>query len=120
MLIAPPVLSEGAAPHVTFAAQTQAVERVIQTMHTHLHELLTLEDLASVACLSPSHFHRVFSRLIGIPPGEFLTALRFQMSRRLLVTTSLSVTEICFEVGYTRTASFTSRFTRLVALSPPL
>ena len=69
MQIAPPVLSEDAAPHVTLAAQTQAVERAIQTMYTHLHELLTLEDLASVACLSPSHFTRVFRRLIGIPPG---------------------------------------------------
>src|SRR5437588_975715 len=120
MQIAPPVLSEGAAPHVTFAAQTQAVERVIQVMHTHLHVLLTLEDLASVACLSPSHFHRVFCRLIGVPPGEFLAALRFQEARRLLVTTSLSVTDICFEVGYTSTSSFTSRFTHLVGLSPRL
>src|SRR5213083_3033937 len=120
MQIAPPVLSEDAAPHVTLAAQTQAVERVIQTMHTHLHEVLTLEDLASVACLSPSHFHRVFRRLIGIPPGEFLSALRFQAARRLLVTTSLSVTDICFEVGYTSTGSFTTRFTQLVGLSPRL
>src|SRR2546429_1484367 len=120
MQIAPPVLSEGAAPHVTFAAQTQAVERVIQTMHTHLHEALTLEDLASVACLSPSHCHRVFGHLIGIPPGEFLSALPFQMARRLLLTTSLSVTDICFEVGYTSIGSFTSRFTHLVGLSPRL
>jgi AraC-like DNA-binding protein len=105
---------------VTLAAQSQAVECAIQTMHSHLHELLTLEDLASVACLSPFHFHRVFCRLIGIPPGEFLSALRFQAARRLLVTTSLSVTDICFEVGYSSTGSFTSRFTQLVGLSPRL
>jgi AraC-like DNA-binding protein len=87
-------------------------------MHTHLHELLTLEDLASVACLSPSHFTRVFCRLTGIPPVEFLSALRFQAARRLLLTTPLSVTDICFEVGYTSIGSFTSRFTQLVGLSP--
>ncbi len=120
MRTAPPVFCEDAARHVTLAIHTQAVERAIQTMQTHLHELLTLEDLASVACLSPSHFHRVFCRLIGIPPGEFLAALRFQMARRLLLTTSLSVTDICFEVGYTSTGSFTSRFTHLVGLSPRL
>ena len=120
MRTAPPVFCEDAARHVTLATQTQAVERAIQTMHTHLHEVLTLEDLASVACLSPSHFTRVFRRLIGIPPGEFLTALRFQMARRLLLTTTLSVTDICFEVGYTSTGSFTSRFTHLVGLSPRL
>ncbi len=118
MLTAPPVFREDAASHVTLAAQTQAVERAIQVMHTHMYELLTLEDLASVACLSPSHFTRVFCRLIGIPPGEFLSALRFQAARRLLLTTSLSVTDICFEVGYTSTGSFTTRFTHLVGLSP--
>ena len=120
MQIATPVFREDGTRHVTLAARMQAVERVIQVMHTHLHEVLTLEDLASVACLSPSHFHRVFCRLIGIPPGEFLSALRLQAARRLLVTTSLSVTEICFEVGYTSIGSFTSRFTHLVGLSPRL
>src|SRR5713226_8944232 len=120
MRTATTVFPEDATRHVTLAAQTQAVERAIQAMHTHLHELLTLEDLASVACMSPSYFTRVFCRLIGIPPGEFLSALRFQEARRLLVTTSLSVTDICFEVGYTSTGSFTSRFTHLVGLSPRL
>jgi AraC family transcriptional regulator len=120
MRTATPIVREDAARYVTLAAQTQAVERTIQTMHTHMHEVLTLEDLASVACLSPSHFNRVFCRLIGIPPGEFLSALRFQAARRLLLTTPLSVTDICFEVGYTSMGSFTSRFTHLVGLSPRL
>ena len=120
MRSAPPILREDAMYHDTLAIQTQAVERAIQTMHTHLHERLSLEDLASEVYLSPSHFHRVFARLIGVPPGEFLFALRFQAARRLLLTTSLSVTDICFEVGYTSTGSFTSRFTHLVGLSPRL
>ncbi|MGH2479177.1 MAG: helix-turn-helix domain-containing protein [Ktedonobacteraceae bacterium] len=120
MQTASPVCREEGTRHVTLTAHTQAVERAIQTMHTHLHELLTLEDLASVACLSPYYFNRVFRHLIGIPPGEFLTALRFQMARHMLVATSLSVTDICFEVGYTSTGSFTSRFTQLVGLSPRL
>ncbi len=120
MRTAPPVFYEDTARHVTLATHEQAVEHAIQAMHSHLQEVLTLEDLASVACLSPSHFHRVFGRLIGIPPGEFLSALRLQAARRLLLTTSLSVTEICFEVGYTSIGSFTSRFTHLVGLSPRL
>ena len=120
MRTATPIFREDLAHYATLAAHTQAVERAIQAMHTHLHEPLLLEDLASVAYLSPSHFNRVFHRLIGIPPGEFLSALRFQAARRLLLTTSLSVTDICFEVGYTSTGSFTSRFTQLVGLPPRL
>jgi AraC family transcriptional regulator len=120
MQITSPVVCEDSAHHVTLASQTQAVERAIQAMHTHLDELLTLEDLASVAYLSPYYFNRVFHRLIGIPPGEFLSALRFQAARRLLLTTPLSVTDICFEVGFTSMGSFTSRFTQRVGLSPRL
>lgn len=104
----------------TLALQTQAVERAIEAMHIHMQEPLMLEDLASIAYLSPFHFHRVFRRLIGIPPREFLSALRLQTARRLLLTTRMSVTDICFSVGYTSTGSFTSRFTQLVGLSPRL
>lgn len=120
MQTAMPVSGLDAMRQLTLAAHTQAVEHAIQTMHTHLTESLTLEDLASVACLSPFHFNRVFRRLIGIPPGEFLSGLRFQTARRLLLTTPLSVTDICFEVGYSSPGSFTSRFTQLVGRSPRL
>ncbi len=120
MQTATPVFREDGVRQMTIATHMQTIERVIQAMHAHLHELLTLEDLASIACLSPYHFNRVFRHLIGIPPCEFLSALRFQTARHLLLTTPLSVTDICFEVGYTSTGSFTSRFTQLVGLSPRL
>jgi AraC family transcriptional regulator len=120
MQIAPAVFYEDTVRHVTLATHKQAVERAIQVMHTHMHEVLTLEDLASVAYLSPSRFKHVFRHLIGIPPGEFLSALRLQAARRLLLTTPLSVTDICFEVGYSSMGSFTSRFTHRVGLSPRL
>ena len=61
MRTAPPVFHDDAARHVTLAAQTQAIERAIQAMHTYLHEVLTLEDLASVTCLSPSRL------VMGLP-----------------------------------------------------
>jgi AraC family transcriptional regulator len=120
MQTASSVFYEDTVQHLTLAAHMQAVERAIQVMHVHMHEVLTLGDLASVAYLSPSRFKHVFRRLIGIPPGEFLSALRLQAARRLLLTTRLSVTEVCFEVGYSSIGSFTSRFTHLVGLSPRL
>ncbi|HEY6541406.1 MAG TPA: AraC family transcriptional regulator [Ktedonobacteraceae bacterium] len=120
MQTASPVLYEDTAQQLTLAAHMQAVERTIQVMHSHMHEALALEDLASVAYLSPSRFKHVFRHLIGIPPGEFLSALRLQAARHLLLTTPLSVTDICFEVGYNSMGSFTSRFTHLVGLSPRL
>ncbi len=96
----------------------EAIERVIQTMRTQLHEPLSLEDMADIACLSPYYFNRVFHQVIGIPPGEFLATLRLEAAKNLLLTTPLSVTDICFEVGYVGLGSFTTRFTQLVGVPP--
>ncbi len=95
-----------------------AVERVLHTMRERICEPLSLEDMADIALLSPYHFCRVFHRIIGIPPGEFLAALRLADAQRLLLTTSLSVTDVCFELGYASLGSFTTRFTQLVGLPP--
>src|SRR5262249_12887516 len=48
--------SRAGARDVTMTAHAQAVEGAIRTMQSHLREVLTLDDLASVACLSPAHF----------------------------------------------------------------
>jgi AraC family transcriptional regulator len=113
-----PILQRDSPRHEIHTVHMHAVECAIEAMHSHLREGISLEDLASAAYLSPFHFNRVFRHLIGIPPGEFLTALRFQRARQLLVMTSLSITSVCFEVGYTSTGSFTSRFTQMVGLPP--
>jgi AraC-like DNA-binding protein len=115
-----PILHRDGSRQETHMVHMRAVECAIATMHSHLREGLSLEDLAAAAYLSPFHFNRVFRHLIGVPPGEFLTALRFQRARQLLVMTSLSITDVCFEVGYTSTGSFTSRFTQMVGLTPRL
>lgn len=94
------------------------VEFVIQTMRRCLDQPLMLDDLAAVAGLSAFHFHRVFRSVTGIPPSEFLTILRLQEAKRLLLTTSMSVIDICTEVGYASLGTFTARFGRLVGTSP--
>jgi AraC-like DNA-binding protein len=102
----------------TIVSHYQAVKRVIMEMRRRLDEPLTLQTLAEIACLSPYHFNRVFCRITGIPPGKFLTALRMEAAKHLLLTTQLSVTYVCFEVGYNSLGTFTTHFTQLVGLSP--
>lgn len=106
-------LSEG-----TTAWHRQAVERVIFEMRAHLADSFALPEMARTACLSPFHFDRIFHQTTGIPAVQFLYALRIEAAKRLLLTTSLSVTDVCYEVGYNSLGTFTSRFTELVGLSP--
>jgi AraC family transcriptional regulator len=96
----------------------QAVRRAVETMHTHLGEQLTIDDLAHAAIFSKFHFSRVFQRVTGLSPGRFLSALRIQEAKRLLRSTSRPVTEISFQVGYSSVGTFSSRFKATVGLSP--
>src|SRR5690554_2791060 len=75
------------------------VERVIDAMRNET-EILRLEDYAEIGGLSPFYFNRIFKSIIGIPPEEFATSLRFERAKQMLLTTPASVTEICMEVGY--------------------
>ncbi len=102
----------------TTASHYKAVERVILAMRERLDESLTLEDLAEIAIISPFYFDRIFRQITGIPPCQFLSALRMEAAKRLLLTSSLSVTDVCFEVGYNSLGTFTTRFTQLVGLPP--
>jgi len=99
-------------------APPTAIERALVTMRGPLDRPLPLATLAESAGLSPFHFARTFRQATGIPPGQFLTALRLEQAKGLLLTTDLSVTEICFAVGYDSVGTFTTRFTQLVGLSP--
>ena len=95
-----------------------AIASVIATMRRDPTRTLTLHQQAEIAGFSPFHFARLFRDVIGIPPGEFLTALRFERSKQLLLTTDASVTDICFEIGYESLGTFSSRFRQLVGVSP--
>ena len=102
----------------TTAAHHEAVERVIRVMHDRLNEPLTLQEMSRIAYISPYHFNRIFRNITGIPPTQFLYALRLETAKRLLLTTNTSVTDVCFDVGYNSLGTFIRRFTGLVGLSP--
>jgi AraC family transcriptional regulator len=110
--IEPAPLPDVEAPH------RGTVERVIAAMRERVDYRFSLEVMAELAHLSPYYFARTFRQITGIPPGEFLGALRIEKAKQLLLTTDLSVGEICFEVGYNSIGTFTTRFTQLVGLPP--
>jgi len=102
----------------TASPRLQDVERVIVTMQQHLDEPLSLDALAKVALLSRFHFSRVFHHVTGLPPVQFLAALRLAEAKRLLLTSSLNVTDICYRVGYNSLGTFTAHFSKSVGISP--
>lgn len=84
----------------------------------HFEEPLDLAQLAAIAGISKFHFQRLFAATYGISPAEHLSQRRIERAQDLLRATNLTVTEICFAVGFSSLGSFSSRFRALVGESP--
>ncbi|MEV5976620.1 helix-turn-helix transcriptional regulator [Streptomyces sp. NPDC052114] len=90
----------------------------MDTIRERYSEPLTLDDLADAALVSKFHFLRVFSRVVGVTPGRYLSAVRLYEAKRLLRATKLTVADVSERVGYGSPGSFARRFTEAVGMSP--
>jgi AraC-like DNA-binding protein len=100
------------------ATHRTTVGRVIGSMHDNLNTGMSLHDMADVAAMSPFHFDRVFRSVTGMPPCAFQGALRLCAAKRALLLSPASVTDVCFDVGYSSLGTFITRFTERVGVSP--
>jgi len=81
-------------------------------------EPLDVPAVAAVAHISPAHFSRSFRSVFGETPGRYLQRRRVERSMFLLRETDRSVTDICFDVGFTSLGTFSRTFTRIVGETP--
>lgn len=84
----------------------------------HSDEPVTLHDLADHVGYSPFHVARSFEKFVGMPPGQFLAAHRFQRAKQMLLAGDDKVVDICNAVGFSSVGTFTTRFVKVVGLSP--
>jgi AraC family transcriptional regulator len=87
-------------------------------MHTQLDQDLTLKALAAASYLSPFHFARLFKKLTGASPHNYLAGIRAARAQLLLAETDLSVTEIGTRVGYLSGSHFTKAFRIATGATP--
>jgi len=106
-------------PGITRHLQTTvALRRAHDRIDRDFADPLTLDDLARAANLSKFHFAREFARTYGETPKAYLTRRRIERAKDLLRAANLTITEICFLVGFESVGSFSSRFRNLVGMSP--
>jgi AraC family transcriptional regulator len=96
----------------------ESVKRAITAMRCGIDQPLSLRSLARIGFASPYHFTRTFRSVTGLPPLHFLSALRLDVARTLLLHTRRKVIDICYDVGYSSVGTFTRRFTGCFGVSP--
>jgi AraC-like DNA-binding protein len=92
--------------------------RARDSMDRAYAEPLNLRAVAAVAHISEAHFIRSFRAVFGETPHRYLQRRRVERSMFLLRDTDRSVTDICFDVGFTSRGTFSRMFREIVGESP--
>jgi len=95
--------------------------RVMQAMHNlrdRFREPVRIEELASIARLSPSVFHRQFKALTSLTPLQYQKQLRLLEARRLMISNAVKVEAAAFEVGYESPSQFSREYSRMFGAPP--
>lgn len=79
---------------------------------------LDLDEISKQACLSRYHFLRLFREAFATTPHQYLIHRRIEKAKELLRSRRISVTDVCFEVGFQSLGSFSSLFRRCVGDAP--
>jgi AraC-like DNA-binding protein/quercetin dioxygenase-like cupin family protein len=100
--------------------QRQLIEGALRFMHEHSHDLIHVKDVAQTHGLSPQYFRRLFKQYVGVSPKQYLTTLKIQRSKCLLLHQEHSVTEVAMGLGFGSTQQFSKVFRKITGLSPSL
>jgi AraC-like DNA-binding protein len=98
--------------------ELRRLRRARDRMDREYAQPLDVLALARTALMSPAHFSRRFRDAYGETPYAYLMTRRIERAKALLRRGDLSVTDICFAVGWTSLGSFSARFTELVGEPP--
>jgi len=91
---------------------------VLDHIHTHLEDSLTVVELAGMVSMSPQHFANLFRRSTGLAPHRYVLGRRIERAQHLLNTTNLSLAEITLESGFASQSHFTDVFRKMLGTTP--
>lgn len=87
-------------------------------MTIHFDQSITATEMADLCHLSSSYFSRTFNRLMNMNFSEYLNYIRIKEAEKLLISTSLTITEISMNVGFNSTSYFIKLFKQYKYISP--
>jgi AraC family transcriptional regulator len=108
---------EPARPEATARDRRRAVEAALW-LDANSHEPVDLETTAREAGLSAFHFLRLFNRVLGVTPHQYLLRSRLRRAARLLSEDNRPVTDVAFDVGFGDVSNFVRTFHRAAGVSP--
>jgi AraC-like DNA-binding protein len=101
----------------TLRDRRRAVETALW-IDANSHRQIDLDDAAAQASISPFHFLRLFSDVLGVTPHQYLVRSRLRHAARRLADDDSPVTDIAYDVGFNDLSNFVRTFHRAAGASP--
>lgn len=120
-MLYPPNMQRSATPQLHIRLKErhlETVELAKDYITKNFERDLSLSEIAFHACVSEFHFSRLFKQFTNCSPYQYLLEIRLCHALLLLQSTSLSVTEVCFNSGFKSFSHFVDTFTRRYGVSP--
>ena len=112
------ILTELLEPECEETESSRKIQESIHFMNEHLEKEITVPELAGRVFLSPYHFIRLFRKVTGRTPHDYLLDLRITHAKYYLKTTGKPVKEIAFLCGFSSESSFCNTFRKRIGSSP--
>lgn len=94
------------------------IAKAIGYMQNYYSSNITIEEICCLIYISPHHFKRVFKNQTGQTPYNFLTAIRMEKAKEILIRKELSIEEIARLCGFVNVRHFSTTFKRMEGLTP--
>lgn len=89
---------------------TEQVMSAVRYMMDHRNENPSMDEVAAHACLSPSHFQKIFKRITGSPPHTYLIGLKMERAKFLMLSEDYTLSEISDQIGFSSLPAFSRAF----------
>jgi AraC-like DNA-binding protein len=111
--------SDGQSPaaHTSAQDRRRAVEAAL-FLDERSHEAIDLESAAREVGLSSFHFLRLFAKVLGVTPHQYLVRCRLRRAAKLLAEDARPITDVALDVGFEDLSNFVRTFHRAAGVSP--
>ena len=103
---------------VTAGSRLSQIGRTTDWIRTHYAERISIDDLASLAEMSVTSFHRHFKAVTAMSPLQYRTQMRLQEARRLMLVDADNASTIAVDVGYDSVSQFSRDYRKMFGMSP--
>lgn len=113
------VLADGPNASPVFTARDERrVTAAVRRIEVESADRISLNELAHDAAMSPYHFLRVFERVVGVTPGQYMLRMRLRRAAVLLRRSSLTIARVAAECGFGDLSTFNRQFRRAMRMTP--